>query len=159
MGITLKTLPTMLLTCFLLCACQREASEHQAVNSPRPDIPVIDRTGGCETGYCMLTVYTLDDVTLEFCGDITPSIDDCDWGCDSNSDDRYNVSVFDETAPVVYCVLSNGSVCIRNPSLTDDADLYVQFGVSTVPLPVTIPPNTIRCYHTDDCDSTSQGCY
>lgn len=158
LGMTLTALATMLLVCFLLSACQRDgATVEQAVPNRTSDIPSSERTS-CSTGYCMLTVYTLNDVTLEFCGDITPSIAGCDWGCDSNNDDRYNVSEFDEMAPVIYCVLSNGSVCIRNPTM-DDAVLYIQFGTSTVPLPVTIPPNTIRCFHTDDCESTSAGCY
>jgi len=153
---TLTTFATMLLVCFLLSACQRDgATVEQAVPNRTSDIPSSERTS-CSTGYCMLTVYTLNDVTLEFCGDITPSIAGCDWGCDSNNDDRYNVSEFDDN--VTYCVLSTGSVCIRNPT-ANTVTVSVQFGSSTVPVPVTITPGAIRCFHSDDCESTSPGCY
>ncbi|MEQ1744835.1 MAG: hypothetical protein ABMA02_05385 [Saprospiraceae bacterium] len=147
----------MFLAVNLFQACQQEAVE-QVAPKVKTDLKANDRS--CASGYCEFTVQAAANVTLEFCGDITSSVDDCDFGCNSLGDDRYSLSMFDQFNPVTYCVATNGSICIRNPSTaTSNAVLQVKFGSSTLSTNVTLPPGVVRCFYSDsNCGTTNQGC-
>ena len=134
---TLLIFLNLLLSLNLIVSCQSEATE-QFMEKPDSNLPATDRT--CSLGYCQFTITASANVTLEFCGDITPSVSSCNFGCNTLSDDRYNVSEILQFNSVTYCVASAGSVCIRNLSTaTSNAVLQVYFQGTSTPVNVTFP--------------------
>lgn len=138
-------------------SCTQEAEPQQ--QQPTTDVPVTERT--CSSGYCELSITATSNATVELCGDIdiTPTTGSCDLGCNPSTDEDY-VANLTTGIPFSICVLSSGSVCIRNPSsASQSVTLDVKFSGTSIPLNVTLSPGQVRCFHTNsNCSETNTGC-
>jgi hypothetical protein len=144
-------------TANLFVSCMQEAKDVSGL----PDGKTFaSERGGCDLGECAFTIEALNNCTVEACGDINPSISGCNFGCNTLTNDRYNVTVMALLDQVVYCVPMNGSICLRNSSTaTSDAQMNVYFEGTTTPVYVEIPPGEMRCFHTNSSCATIGGCF
>jgi hypothetical protein len=155
----LKTLAAILFACSLFSACQSEATKETEAVQPTSSATATER-GGCPTGYCEFTIFAVNDVTVEFCGDLSSTTSGCNFGCNTLMDDRYEMSVIASNNFVTFCIASTGSICIRNPATAaSNAVLILSFQGTSTPLNVTIPPGVVRCFYTDvTCSEINGGC-
>lgn len=141
-----------------IISCNRDQTDTPQTTAPLSDVPVTSRacTG---TANCELTVFSADEMTIEFCGAIDPSTTTCNFGCDPDNDVYYGVYVPAFTSFPI-CVDPNGSVCIRNaPTATHNITVDVKFGSTSIPITVTLTPGQVRCFHTNStCSVTNTGC-
>ena len=160
MGMTLKAFAALLFAFFLFQACRHDAADAATVEIPKSGWALTDR-GNCGSGYCEFTIEaTTDTVFLYFCGDIVPSSGSCNFGCNTLNNDQSYSALIPPNSPLIICVASAGSVCIRNtPTAPENANLEVKFEGSTTPVSLSLPPGVVRCFHTDDtCTQTNTGC-
>lgn len=156
---TLVIFLNLLLSLNLIVSCQSEAKDHPEVLQTTSGANVTER-GGCPSGYCEFTVETNSGtITVEFCGDITPSGGTCNFGCNPGTD-QYNSVIIPNGTSATICVLSSGSVCVRNPpTATQSIDIDIYFGSTSTPVNVVLDPGDVRCYHTNsECSATIGGC-
>jgi len=149
----------LLLLLNVLVSCQRETTDQAEKVRPTNSATVVER-GGCASGYCEFTVVANNaNVTVEFCGDITPSGGSCNFGCNIGTDQYNSINIPSGNSATI-CVLSSGSVCIRNPpTATQSINVDIYFGSTSTPVNVVLAPGDVRCYHTNsECSATIGGC-
>jgi len=155
---SLKTFAVILFSFFLLSSCQRDGTEATADKTVATSKAESRNHCGL-LGYCDFTIVAVTACSIEICGDITSSVNSCNFGCNKLSDDRYDAIILAATDVVVYCVNMNGAICIRNSATaTTDADLQVYFEGTSTPVSVLIPPGEVRCFRTNSSCATINGC-
>jgi len=111
----------------------------------------------CSGSECEFTATALDDnTTLFFCGDAAAFTNECQFGCNTLSDDRSESATLDTNERKTFCVSQSGSISIRNDSGgTRQVSFY--FGTST-PVTVTMANNQVVRYHTNSSCATLNDC-
>ncbi|MBX2892440.1 MAG: hypothetical protein KF734_16050 [Saprospiraceae bacterium] len=138
-------------------SCQRDTDQSQV--KPLSDVPVTERACTDDTG-CSFVVTATTNGTIELCGDIINYTGTCSNGCNTKGNDYFLSISLTANTPYTFCVLKDGSVCIRNPSTALQAiDVAVQVAGTTA-INVTIPVGQSQCFHSNpQCSATISGCF
>lgn len=141
-----------------IVSCYRDQTDTPQTTSPAFSGSAAERA--CTGGLCEITVFSNQEMTIEFCGNITPYTSTCDFGCDPNNDVYYGAYIPANTSYSNVCIAPSGSVCIRNaPTATSSITLDVKIGSTSIPVTVTLAPGQSRCFHTNStCSVTNTGC-
>ncbi|MCW5921087.1 MAG: hypothetical protein KIS77_02000 [Saprospiraceae bacterium] len=121
----------MCLAGLYLPSCQRDADALAPAPKPLSDTPVTERACLNDTG-CSFVMTAATSGTVELCGDIINNTGSCSNGCNTNGNDFFLSVSLTANTPYTFCVLKDGSVCIRNPSTALQAiDVAVQVAGTT----------------------------
>jgi hypothetical protein len=139
-------------------SCQRDADALAPAPKPLSDMPVTERACLDDSG-CSFVMTAATNCTVELCGDIINFTGSCSNGCNSNGQDRSIAVSLTANTPYTFCVLKDGSVCVRNPSTgTHTINVDVQVA-GTAPINVNIPVGESHCFHpAQSCSATNDGC-